>query len=99
VDTLQSLAQLVLETCPAGYAQARLKAELDQDWAEIDLRCIADDGTEVRSDLPGLSGPDLHDKLDEIRDQMAGSAGAKWSKCIFVIDRDGKFRMDVEYPD
>ena len=97
MEALQGLAQIVLAACPAGHAEARLTAELDENWAQIDVLCKSQTGEEVVSDLPGLTGLDLHDKLDEIREEMAEVSGHKWTKCTFSILSDGRFKFDVEY--
>ena len=97
MDTLQDLAQVVIDICPSGYSQARLNAELDEGYAEIDLRCINDLGEEFRSPLEGISRLDLHDKLDNVREEMAKQSGSKWKKCQFVIQPDGRFKLEVEF--
>jgi hypothetical protein len=97
MDMLQDLAHAVINICPSGYNQAKLEAELDDDWARLDLRCIDDSGGETRALLKGGASLDLHDQLDIVRDEMARATGYKWKKCIFVILPGGKFKLDVEY--
>jgi hypothetical protein len=97
MDLLQSLAAVVLSTCPTGYDEARLEAEVDENYAEMELLCYNQSGELVRSNLPGLSGPDIHDILDAIRERMAEASGERWTRCVFLVRPDRSFKLDVSY--
>lgn len=97
MDLLQDLAHAVSGACPPGYHQARLQAELDEGWAELDLQCTNDQGDQVMSQLPNGSGLKIHVMLDDIREQMARQAGSKWKSCVFTVQPDGRFKLDVQY--
>jgi hypothetical protein len=97
MDMMQDLAEVVMQACPSGYSQARLEAELDEGFAEIAVYCVAESGEQLRSDLPGDTGFLLHNKLDDVREQMARQTGHRWNKCVLVILPDRRFRFNVEY--
>lgn len=97
MDLLQDLAQLTLKICPAGYGETQLKAEIDEGWAQLDLRCRNPAGHECVSPLEGGVRGDLYDILDAIRTEMAKVSGQKFAKCAFVLAANGTFNFNVEY--
>ena len=97
MDAYQTLAQTLLQECPAGYESVQLKAELDDGWVQMDLRCKNRNQDTFVSELPGDSMFRIQSELEAIRDEMSKQGGKKWKKCVFVITPDKKFKINVEY--
>ena len=97
MDPYQSLAAILLAACPAGHSDVRLTAELDEGWAQLDLRCTTESGDEFISPLEGGIRGEIYENLDAIRSDMAvKSGGKKWRNCVFIIN-DRKLDMQVSY--
>jgi hypothetical protein len=96
MDPYQSVASILLATCPVNSVEIRLQAELDDGWAAFDLRCSLEDGREEIAQIEGLNTHYLYKNLAEIRREMAGDNGQLWDSCLFSI-KDGKFSIKVKY--
>jgi hypothetical protein len=97
MKAVSDLAELVVSQCPPAFKEAILKAELDEDWAQIELRYWTIDGHTNEVPLKGIAMADLHDALDSIREQMANQSGQRWETCTLSIERNGKFMFEVSY--
>jgi len=97
MDHYQQLAEVALAQCPPSFRRVRLQAELDDGYAEIDLRCMSESEEKQITDYPDLAGVEMHEALDAIREEMGRLSGQRWSKCVFQVFPDGTFKFDVEY--
>ena len=97
MDAFQTLAELMMSQCPAGYGGARLEAELDANYASVALVCQDEEGGELSIELPPRTSVDLHYALENVRQEMAQQTGNTWKTCVATIRSDGKFAMDVGY--
>jgi hypothetical protein len=97
MDYYQTLTHIVSQQCPPGFIEARINAELDDDWARIRLVCVTNDEGEVEAPVRGIELADIHENLDGVREEMASLSGSRWKSCTFTVLAGGKFRIDVQY--
>ncbi|HYI49633.1 MAG TPA: hypothetical protein VEX35_14335 [Allosphingosinicella sp.] len=96
-DPLQDLGHLVIEQCPPGFAKAVLEAEIDDDWAQMKIVYIMPGDQAGEADFPAVAAAEIHESLDAIWQEMARQSGQRWSTCVFTVDADGRFKLDVAY--
>ena len=98
MDHYADLARLALAQCPPGFDEARVAAEVDDGYSEIDLRCRRGAEEVHVTNFPAEDSFGMHLSLEAIREAMASqSGGRKWSRCVFRVFRDGNFKFEVEY--
>ena len=97
MDNYNSLGHLVTSQCQAGFERAILRAELDEDWADLNLTCVMPGNEPIEADIRGIVMADIHEYLDGIREEMARQTGHRWNSCVFTVEADGHFKLDVQY--
>lgn len=97
MDNYNSLGHLVASQCQTGFERAVLRAELDEGWADLNLTCVMPDNGQVEADIRGIAMADIHEYLDGIREEMARQTGHRWNTCVFTVEADGRFKLDVQY--
>ncbi len=97
-DLYRALAQEIVSFCPPNYEQARLNAEVEEDWSKFSLTCELPGGDAVTPRIGGLSASKIDDALVELRGRMLMQKEATpWSRCTFTYHRDGRFKFDIQY--
>jgi len=96
-DAYQALAAIVLAQCPVDHHKAVLSAEVDEDWAQVELRCYDAGDHDERVLLEASAFAAIHDELDRIRTEMGAATGHKWNRCVFRVTENGGFKLDVSY--
>lgn len=96
MDPYQTLAAILISICPSESDQIRLNAEVDEGWAQLDLRCRKGQEPEHRPRIDGLPMHRIYENLALIRTVLAARGGEKFSSCVFTI-QDGKFDLQVAY--
>ncbi|MHA6316151.1 immunity protein YezG family protein [Altererythrobacter sp. CAU 1778] len=95
----QTLAQALMVTCPDGFEEARIDAEIDSDWSKKAYSCKVDGEWSQGRSIPAETDFDVDDALYELRDLMQQDGRAAWTSCRFTLKPDGTFNLDVTYPD
>ena len=96
MDPYQTLAAILISICPPESDQIRLNADVDEGWAQLDLRCRKGQEPEHRAELEGLATHRIYENLALIRTALAAKGGEKFSSCVFTI-QDGRFDLQVAY--
>ena len=95
----QVFAKALLVTCPEGFEEARIDAELESDWSQKSYHCKIDgqwsEGRAVSADIDF----DVDDALHDLRNMMKQEGKQPWSRCTFTLKPNGEFNLDVSYPD
>lgn len=92
----QSLAEALAGQAPPNWSQARLEARVGDDVVET--RCLFRTNGEERSEfLPAEQQIKVEDTLLDMRRTMRQDGRDPWSRAIFTLTPDGKFKLDVKY--
>ena len=96
-DEYLTLGRAIAAQCPAGFAEARLEADFDEQGAALSLHCSPDGGVDIAIDPDPVAKVRLVQLLEQIRAKMRAEDEAPWRKCAVVLRKGGQFQMDVEY--
>jgi Protein of unknown function, DUF600 len=88
-----------MATCPSGFEQAQMVAEVADGYSDIRYDCRSQ-GREQQG-LASAIEQDLKvdAALHELRAQMTIPGQKSWTNCTFTLFPDGTFKFDVEYDD
>lgn len=95
----QTLAKALIATCPDGFEEARIDAEMESDWSQKGYYCKVGGEWSQGQSVPAEIDFDVDDALYDLRDMMQQDGRQPWSKCSFTLKPDGTFNLDVAYPD
>ena len=96
----QALASEILQHCPAGFASAKLSGSIDDgDVATVQLTYETLDGTLERPRVRGVHAFNISNSLFDLQKKMQRPGEQPWTRFIFTLHGDGKFKFDVEYDD
>jgi hypothetical protein len=91
-----ALGRLIAAECPAGFATARLRMEVQGDQTRLWLDSTQPDGTEVQLQPSEAGARDILESLRGIRKAMAEKGGAPWRSCVVTLKAGGHFALEVE---
>ena len=95
----QVLAKALLSTCPEGFEEARIEAEVESDWSEKAYRCKVGGEWSQGKSVPAELDFEVDDALHDLRKGMRQEGRAAWNRCTFVLQPDGRFDLQVAYPE
>jgi hypothetical protein len=95
----QALANALMAVCPPDFTQARVTAEIKDDWSKVEYSCETPSGPKTGLAADADTDFTVDDALHDLRDMMKPAAGAPWSRCTFTLTPDGKFDFAVDYDD
>ncbi len=95
----QTLAKALIVTCPEGFEEARIDAELESDWSQKSYLCKINGEWSKGQSAPADTDFDVDDALHDLRDMMKQDGRPAWNRCSFSLKPDGTFTIDVAYPD
>jgi hypothetical protein len=92
----QTIAQALVSICPAGFEQARMVAQVGDDWSDIRYDCTV--AGQTREGVTGDTA--TSSKVDDaLQDLRRAWPAQPWSSCTFTLSPDGQFKFDVSYDD
>lgn len=88
-----ALGRAIAGLCPAGFAEAKLRATPDE--GAFELVSTMADGTQVQLPVDEAGRAAIRVPLDEIRETMAAGEGGRWRSCTVTLIAGGGFRLEV----
>lgn len=96
----EQVAQALAGSAPAGWVQAKVSTEIDQDALSTSAYDYVDgEGREQWFDPDAGTAAAVGRNLRAIRSSAVEQGQAAWSRCTFVLSNDGSFKFDVQYDD
>jgi len=95
----QQLAAAAIATCPGNAGEIRLVGALGEDYGDVRYDCVIDG--RLKQGVKSETSRDwqVYKTLQALREQMTSPGQKPWSKCVFTLFPDGKFKFDVSYDD
>ena len=93
-----TIARALRTICPAGFREARMDAEVEDDWTEKTYRYRDAGGWSQGVPVEASLDFAVDDALMALREGMAQAGRPKWRSCTFSLGPDGGFAFDVAYP-
>jgi len=97
-DLYLEIAARLNSACPAPYSRAWIEAEVGPDWDDQTVWCETAGGRS-QPEIAARPSLEIGRSLRAIRHQMTVPGQKPWSKCVFTLFPDGKFKFDVSYDD
>jgi len=92
------LASAIIQAGDADFDEKRLIATVEDDNSQIEVVHIKGT-TEKYLQIDTRAGWESHKALVSLRRSMAVPGQQPWSKCVFTLFPDGRFKFDVSYDD
>lgn len=91
------LGQWLAQSAPPDWASAWVSARVSEDHAKADYDYRAKSGKEAWFD-PGMGiNGQIAMALIELRSIMITGGQPAWSKIVFRVEQDGKFKIELGY--
>jgi hypothetical protein len=94
-----ALANALTVICPNDFTEAKIEAEVHDDWSKTVYTCKVDSNWSQGLEAPVDADFEVDEALVDIRKAMTVPGQKPWSKCKFTLFPDGTFKFDVEYDD
>ena len=94
-DDYLNLGRTIAAQCPAGFAEARLEAELADDGGDLRILCTPEDEGEREVGIDPVAQLRIVQLLRGVRGKMTGEDEVPWRRCVVTLRKGGHFRMDV----
>lgn len=95
---VQRIAQALAGSAPAGWSKAKVSTEIDSDtMSTSEYDYVDGDGNEHEFDPDTLTTVEIGSNLRAIRAAAVASGQEAWSRCTFLLSKDGTFKFDVAY--
>lgn len=97
-EIYQAIGNFIVRSINDDWETATIYAEIDSDdsgttYGRYTTKESTDESLFFRTDSR------MYFAFDELRVRMRKSGEATWTKAKFVLQRDGKFDLQFEYPD
>jgi hypothetical protein len=92
-------ASAVMAACPHNFTEGFLVASVADGFSDIRYDCNINGKRKTGLDSDMEQDLKVDDVLHDLRKSMTISGQTPWSRCIFTLFPDGKFKFDVEYED
>jgi hypothetical protein len=98
-DVYLSLGRAIASQCPAGFEEAKLKAEVGGAVASMSLACTPEGGSETPVAIDSMAQADIQALLERVREATVREEdqGRQWNRCEVTLRKGGRFQMDVYY--
>lgn len=95
-----AVAQALAESAPAGWTQAKVSTEVEEDslsTSEYDYVDAVGQEHWFQPSAPNAAA--IGRALRDLREKSVAAGQAPWSRCTFILSPDGTFKLDLAYPD
>ena len=93
MEVFQKVAELVSSQIAESWTEASVEAEIDDSLADLCVWYFDAKGNEKYFDVTR----ELTDCFVNLRKITGDKEKGLWSKCVFTINSDGKFKTDFSY--
>lgn len=98
-DPNLTIARYLVQAAPAGWQKLWTEGEVGDDYSDL-LFAYASPDKDRNYFTPSYEDNEaIHAGLVALRNRMQQDGKAKWSRCVFTLQPDGKFNLHVEYDD
>lgn len=94
-----AIAVALNNTVPEAYVEAKIRAEVTADTADVGVYYVTGSGQEKNVGLATSDAITVTDSFIDLRHEMTQSGQPPWSRAVFTLTPDGKFKLDVSYDD
>ena len=93
VEIFQKVGEIVVAQISEEWTEANIEAEIDNDLADLCVWYFDSKGEEKYFDVTR----ELTDCFVSLRKITGDPKKGLWSKCLFTINSEGKFKTDFSY--
>ncbi len=93
MEIFQKVAEIISVQIPEVWKEANIEAEIDDEIADLCVWYFDRKGNEKYFDVTR----ELTDCFVSLRQITGNNEKGLWTKCLFTISDDGKFKTDFSY--
>lgn len=94
----QTIAQAMITQAPAGWSVLEMDAQLGDGYVDTGFCATVQTGNKSFA-LSSTDQTDVEDTLFKLQRTIQLHGRKPWSRCVFRVFPDGRFKFDVDYDD